>query len=156
MPQARLHQTYWFRLRRLRESIATLIVGPATYPDALLQALAIVFGMALFIALFDFRKSYQVVMVLIGNDCAQCDGMAGNRGRRGGDGQRRADRAAFARMDACLIPVVIVGGLVGGSQFTETGEFAMTGLFGSKNNFALHISEMFFVCCAVLANARQA
>ena len=55
-----------------------------------------------------------------------------------------------------LIPVVIVGGLVGGSQFTETGEFAMTGLFGSKNNFALHICEMFFVCCAVLANARQA
>jgi 4-amino-4-deoxy-L-arabinose transferase-like glycosyltransferase len=54
--------TFW----DVRESIATLIVGPATYPDARLQALAIVFGLALLIALIDFRKSYQVVMVLIG------------------------------------------------------------------------------------------
>ena len=54
-----------------------------------------------------------------------------------------------------LVPVVIISGLVGGSQFTETGEVAVTGLFGSKNNFAVHISEMFFVSCAVLVNTRQ-
>lgn len=55
-----------------------------------------------------------------------------------------------------LIPVVVIGGVLGGSQFTETGDVAATGFFGSKNNFALHVSEMFFVCIAVLANARQA
>jgi hypothetical protein len=54
--------TFW----DVRESIATLIVGPATYPAASQQALAIVFGAAVLIALIDFRKSYQVVMVLIG------------------------------------------------------------------------------------------
>lgn len=54
-----------------------------------------------------------------------------------------------------LIPVVIVGGVVGGSQFTETGEVAAIGIFGSKNNFALHVSEMFFVCMAVLSSTRQ-
>jgi exopolysaccharide production protein ExoQ len=54
-----------------------------------------------------------------------------------------------------LIPVVLVGGMVGGQQFTETGEVAAIGIFGSKNNFALHISEMFFICVAVLASPRQ-
>ena len=54
-----------------------------------------------------------------------------------------------------LVPVIIIGSLVGGSQFTETGEVAVTGLFGSKNNFAVHISEMFFISAAVLINTRQ-
>ena len=54
-----------------------------------------------------------------------------------------------------LVPVVVVGGLLGGSQFTETGEVAAVGIFASKNNFALHISLMFFVSLAVLANSRQ-
>ena len=54
--------TFW----DVRESIATLIVGPATYPDALLQALAMVFGAALFIALITFRASYRVLVVLFG------------------------------------------------------------------------------------------
>ena len=54
-----------------------------------------------------------------------------------------------------LIPVVLVSGAIGGQQFTETGDVAAIGIFGSKNNFALHISEMFFVCMAVLASSRQ-
>jgi exopolysaccharide production protein ExoQ len=54
-----------------------------------------------------------------------------------------------------LLPIVVIGNVIGGSQFTETGEVAAVGIFGSKNNFALHTSEMFFVCLAVLANARQ-
>jgi exopolysaccharide production protein ExoQ len=54
-----------------------------------------------------------------------------------------------------LIPVVVIGGVIGGKQFTETGDVAYIGIFGSKNNFAMHISEMLFVCTAVLASARQ-
>lgn len=54
-----------------------------------------------------------------------------------------------------LVPTVVLSGVMGGSQFTETGEVAAIGFFGSKNNFAMHIAEMLFVCVAVLANARQ-
>jgi exopolysaccharide production protein ExoQ len=54
-----------------------------------------------------------------------------------------------------LIPIVIASGALGGQQFTETGEVATVGIFGSKNNFALHISEMFYVSVAVLADRRQ-
>jgi exopolysaccharide production protein ExoQ len=54
-----------------------------------------------------------------------------------------------------LLPIVVVSGVVGGSQFTETGDVAAIGIFGSKNNFALHISETFLLCVAVLASAKQ-
>jgi exopolysaccharide production protein ExoQ len=54
-----------------------------------------------------------------------------------------------------LLPVVVLGFTMGGSQFTETGDVASIGIFGSKNNFALHVSEMFLLCAAVLMNARQ-
>jgi exopolysaccharide production protein ExoQ len=54
-----------------------------------------------------------------------------------------------------IVPVVLIGGLIGGSQFTETGEVAAIGIFGSKNNFALHISEMLLICVAVLGNRQQ-
>jgi exopolysaccharide production protein ExoQ len=64
-------------------------------------------------------------------------------------------RGLLASWMLALVPVVVIGAAFGGSQFTETGEIAVTGYFGSKNNFALHISEMFFVCTAVLANAKQ-
>ena len=65
-----------------------------------------------------------------------------------------AERLLLTWMIA-LVPMVVIGDVLGGSQFTETGEVAAIGFFGSKNNFALHTSEMFFVCMAVLANARQ-
>lgn len=64
------------------------------------------------------------------------------------------DRLLAAWMLA-LVPVVIIGGFVGGTQLTETGDVALVGIFGSKNNFALHISQLLFVCLAVLANSRQ-
>ena len=64
------------------------------------------------------------------------------------------DRLLAAWMLA-LVPVVIIGGVLGGSQFTETGDVALVGIFGSKNNFALHICQLLFVCFAVLANSRQ-
>jgi len=54
-----------------------------------------------------------------------------------------------------LVPVVVAGAFMGGSQFTETREIASIGTFGSKNNFALHVSMMLLVCLAVLADAKQ-
>lgn len=65
-----------------------------------------------------------------------------------------ADRFLTAWMCA-LVPVVIIGGLTGDSQYTETLEVAATGIFGSKNNFALHICLLLFVSFAVLTDPQQ-
>jgi exopolysaccharide production protein ExoQ len=54
-----------------------------------------------------------------------------------------------------LVPVVLIGGLTGDTQYTETMEVAATGIFGSKNNFALHICLLLFVSFAVLADTQQ-
>ena len=54
-----------------------------------------------------------------------------------------------------IVPVVIVGSVLGGTQNDEYGATALTGLFTSKNNFALHVGEMLLVCLAVLVSRRQ-
>ncbi len=54
-----------------------------------------------------------------------------------------------------LVPIVIFGAMVGDTQYTETLEVASTGVFGSKNNFALHVSLMLFACIAVASDQRQ-
>ena len=85
----------------------------------------------------------------------QRDRMADDDWDRGADGQFVAGRAAARLLDDGPGPGRGDRRRLGGSQFTETGEVAAIGLFGSKNNFALHISQMLFVCVAVLADAKQ-
>jgi uncharacterized membrane protein len=53
--------TFW----DVRESVATMISGPATYPPALQQGLTIMLGVALLAAFIDFRPSLRATLVLI-------------------------------------------------------------------------------------------